>query len=58
MGAGEPEDSNSVTTAGERVRTDGKQFALGDERFHFRGVTYGTFGRREDGPLFPEREQV
>jgi GT2 family glycosyltransferase len=41
-----------------RVRTDGKQFALGHERFRFRGVTYGTFGRREDGALFPDRQQV
>ena len=33
-----------------RVRVDGKFFAVGDERFAFRGVTYGTFaparGRR------------
>src|SRR5438067_13106512 len=41
-----------------RVRTDGKFFALGDERFPFRGVTYGTFEAREDGALFPEREVV
>jgi glycosyltransferase involved in cell wall biosynthesis len=37
---------------------DGKQFACGDERFLFRGVTYGTFQPRDDGARFPEREQV
>src|SRR5205807_3081149 len=47
-----------VRSAGVRVRADGKQFALDGERFLFRGVTYGTFGRREDGALFPDREQV
>ena len=41
-----------------RVRTDGKQFSLDGERFRFQGVTYGTFGQREDGSLFPDREQV
>jgi glycosyltransferase involved in cell wall biosynthesis len=41
-----------------KVRTDGKFFALGGDRFSFRGVTYGTFGAREDGALFPDREQV
>jgi O-antigen biosynthesis protein len=41
-----------------RVRVDGKQFAVGDERFHFRGVTYGTFEPREDGHRFPELNRV
>ena len=41
-----------------RVRTDGKLFATGDDRFSFRGVTYGTFRSREDGALFPERTRV
>lgn len=41
-----------------RVETDGKQFALDRQRFLFRGVTYGTFGQREDGALFPDREQI
>lgn len=40
------------------VRTDGKQFRLDSRRFHFRGVTYGTFRAREDGSLFPERQQL
>src|SRR5437763_6123319 len=55
---GTAELEQSEEAVGLRVRTDGKQFALGRERFHFRGVTYGTFGRREDGALFPEREHV
>ena len=36
-----------------RVRLDGKQFAVGDSRFEFRGVTYGTFRARPSGELFP-----
>jgi O-antigen biosynthesis protein len=42
----------------ERVRVDGKFFAAGDERFLFRGVTYGTFEPRPDGALFPSRDQM
>jgi O-antigen biosynthesis protein len=42
----------------ERVRVDGKFFTLGGQRFHFRGITYGTFARRTDGARFREREQV
>jgi hypothetical protein len=42
----------------ERVRSDGKFFALGNERFQFRGITYGTFKPRSDGERFPERDQV
>jgi glycosyltransferase involved in cell wall biosynthesis len=42
-----------------RVRVDGKQFALGSDRFAFRGVTYGTFAPREqDEARFPETDQV
>jgi GT2 family glycosyltransferase len=37
---------------------DGKFFAAGDERFDFRGVTYGTFAPRKDGARFPERAQI
>ncbi|HEY8815241.1 MAG TPA: glycosyltransferase, partial [Candidatus Dormibacteraeota bacterium] len=42
----------------ERVRIDGKHFKAGNERFVFRGVTYGTFAKRRDGELFPESEQL
>src|SRR5437764_1205996 len=41
-----------------RVVVDGKFFALGGERFAFRGVTYGTFRPRGDGALFPERDRL
>ena len=41
-----------------RVRVDGKHFALGHDRFHLRGVTYGTFAPRDDGARFPSREVV
>ena len=42
-----------------RVRADGKFFRLGDGRFHFRGVTYGTFEPRlEDGEPFPVRDRL
>jgi glycosyltransferase involved in cell wall biosynthesis len=37
---------------------DGKHFALGNQRFHLRGVTYGTFAPRDDGARFPSREVV
>jgi glycosyltransferase involved in cell wall biosynthesis len=47
---GEPSD--------QRVAIDGKFFRRGAERFNFRGVTYGTFASREDGALYPERQQI
>src|SRR4051812_4127370 len=47
-----------MTTRQLKVRTDGKFFAVGSERFIVKGVTYGTFAEREDGELFPEREVV
>ena len=41
-----------------RVAVDGKQFRLGDARFRFRGVTYGTFRARTDGMRYPDRDTV
>jgi GT2 family glycosyltransferase len=41
-----------------QVVVDGKQFASGEERFAFRGVTYGTFRPRDDGARFPDRERA
>lgn len=44
-----------------KVVTDGKQFALaqGGQRFHFHGVTYGTFRPRDgDGARFPTRQRM
>jgi glycosyltransferase involved in cell wall biosynthesis len=40
------------------VTVDGKQFAVGSQRFHFRGVTYGTFQPRDDGARFPGHDQI
>jgi glycosyltransferase involved in cell wall biosynthesis len=46
-------------SASERVRADGKFFRLGDRRFRFSGVTYGTFRPRDnDGARFPDRSTV
>jgi glycosyltransferase involved in cell wall biosynthesis len=45
-------------SAGARIRVDGKFFACAAERFPFRGVTYGTFRRREDGALFPDSATI
>jgi O-antigen biosynthesis protein len=41
-----------------RIVVDGKHFACGADRFHFRGVTYGTFRPREDGARYPDRQVV
>jgi len=40
------------------VTVDGKQFRRGDERFVFRGVTYGTFTPRADGARYPDRQRM
>jgi len=40
------------------ISVDGKQFACGDDRFRFHGVTYGTFRPREDGARYPDRQEV
>jgi len=50
------ERASGLTT--HPVEVDGKFFAVGEERFEFRGVTYGTFAPRADGTLFPERERL
>lgn len=41
-----------------RVRLDGKFFRAGTERFHVRGVTYGSFGPNPAGEPFPEPGQA
>lgn len=41
-----------------RVRTDGKFFERGGQRFDVRGVGYGTFRPRHDEARFPERDMV
>lgn len=40
------------------MKVDGKQFSQGGERFHFRGVTYGTFQPRDDGHRYPAPDAV
>jgi len=40
------------------VRTDGKHFSCGGERFAFRGVTYGTFQPRHDAARYPDRDDA
>jgi O-antigen biosynthesis protein len=55
---GAPARAGSRASLRDRVQVDGKFFSLAGERFHFRGVTYGTFAPREDGAHFPGPEQV
>lgn len=45
-------------SSSERVRLDGKFFRLATERFHVRGVTYGTFAKNKAGDPFPEPARV
>jgi cellulose synthase/poly-beta-1,6-N-acetylglucosamine synthase-like glycosyltransferase len=48
-----------VPTFTTQVEVDAKFFSVGGQRFHFRGVTYGTFLPREfDGALYPDPKQV
>src|SRR5437764_11406408 len=59
MSSQSPQGPTVAEPAGSRrVVVDGKFFALGGERFAFRGVTYGTFRPRGDGALFPERDRL
>lgn len=40
------------------VMIDGKFFTVDGQRFPFRGVTYGTFGPRDDSALFPPCRRI
>jgi hypothetical protein len=42
----------------ERVRTDGKFFRIGAQKFHPKGVTYGPFRPNKAGEPLPEPAQV
>lgn len=42
----------------ERIRTDGKFFRLGAQKFYPKGVTYGPFQSDASGCTFPKPEQV
>src|SRR5438067_9875151 len=41
-----------------RVETDGKFLRVGHDRFHVKGVTYGTFAPDADGYQFPPLKQI
>ena len=42
----------------EHTPTTWGRFAVGENRFAFRGVTYGAFAPRIDGARYPERDNV
>ena len=42
----------------ERVKVKGKFLYCGQEKFHIKGVTYGTFAPSEDGSQFPDEAVV
>ena len=44
--------------ANTRPRVDGKFIYVGDEVFHIKGVTYGTFEQNSEGELFPPLAMV
>jgi len=48
----------SAEGASTRVRTDGKFFRVGNDRFVMKGVTYGTFAPDAAGDQFPSCSQV
>ena len=52
--------ASEVHTLGsvERVKVKGKFLYCGQEKFHIKGVTYGTFAPREDGSQFPDEAVV
>src|SRR5436190_24039687 len=43
---------------GVRSVVRGKFIFIGEEKFHIRGVTYGTFAPDAEGFQFPSREKV
>jgi O-antigen biosynthesis protein len=46
-----------LNTADRRAAVHGRSILIGPEKFHVRGVTYGTF-RCPDGSSFPARDRV
>lgn len=40
------------------ITVDGKFFAVDEDRFDFRGVTYGTFAAGSDGSRFPAHDRM
>ena len=47
-----------VQVPAERVKTDGKFFRIGAQKFHPKGVTYGPFKPDAQGCTFPTPEQT
>src|SRR5215203_3135182 len=41
-----------------RIRVAGKLFAVGDERWYLKGLTYGPFASNSDGHFLPDRAQL
>ena len=58
ISAGALSKSAAQATPAQRVRTDGKFFRLGTEKFYPKGVTYGPFQPGADGIALPEPVQV
>lgn len=56
--AGPQPKTAAQATPAQRVRTDGKFFRLGSEKFYPKGVTYGPFRPGPDGVALPEPVQV
>lgn len=52
-----PPESRPLAPA-QRVRTDGKFFRIGAQKFHPKGVTYGPFQPDADGSTFPSPERA
>jgi O-antigen biosynthesis protein len=48
----------TMSSIASRVRADGKHLEADGRPFRVRGVTYGSFQRRNDGALFPESLQI
>jgi glycosyltransferase involved in cell wall biosynthesis len=53
-----PTPTRQVHVPAERVRTDGKFFRIGAQKFHPKGVTYGPFAPTPDGSPFPNPTQA
>ena len=47
-----------VLVPAERIRTDGKFFRIGAQKFHPKGVTYGPFQPTEANGSFPTPQQA
>lgn len=53
-----PLRNGEVASTQQRVRVDGKSFALGDQRMQIQGVTYGPFVPNPKQEFFPHPDRV